>query len=515
MHTSPSMLRRAALVPVLLASLAAPASAQPLPDRWTVIVHGRTTTDYPTLTSPSATGSNWMWSVANRIAGMAPGQVNIYRMAIDDFSTLTQINPGGTTPADPTRHHVLLFDWTATSNLIFGTAGLDDGYAYAAGDAVVALLHQFNAASKVQSLIGYSRGAVVISETARRLILAGRDPDQVLYLDGEGSDSATGGLYDDARFVGWLSPRAQQVDFANAYETCTEIPALGGIRLDSARNFSVGTAYSHAGWFTCGDSFYWYAANNLIPGPRAFDFPGPTCASGTFCWSPTPSPAALLDPAIGPNWLPYNGDQQFRSLAGWSSHGGGAGPSGATPVAFAGRSVLRFTTSGWQRHSYFYIPPAASGVLLDAAVAATSAGLSTLNVFIDSPGLPEVQLLDLPPGGIAVQGLSTSLATRGPFGIPAVYQGRVCRLRVELAQQAAPAYTVYVADVRLGSGPACYANCDGSTASPVLNVNDFACFLNAYAAGAGYANCDQSTTAPVLNINDFVCFLNRFAAGCS
>ena len=29
-----------------------------------------------------------------------------------------------------------------------------------------------------------------------------------------------------------------------------------------------------------------------------------------------------------------------------------------------------------------------------------------------------------------------------------------------------------------------------------------------------YANCDGSTNAPVLNVNDFVCFNNRFAAGC-
>ena len=30
---------------------------------------------------------------------------------------------------------------------------------------------------------------------------------------------------------------------------------------------------------------------------------------------------------------------------------------------------------------------------------------------------------------------------------------------------------------------ACYANCDGSTTPPILNANDFQCFLNAYAAG--------------------------------
>jgi hypothetical protein len=60
----------------------------------------------------------------------------------------------------------------------------------------------------------------------------------------------------------------------------------------------------------------------------------------------------------------------------------------------------------------------------------------------------------------------------------------------------------------------CYANCDGSTASPVLNVNDFVCFQNHFAAGDSYANCDGSTGVPVLNVNDFVCFQNSFAAGC-
>jgi uncharacterized membrane protein len=60
----------------------------------------------------------------------------------------------------------------------------------------------------------------------------------------------------------------------------------------------------------------------------------------------------------------------------------------------------------------------------------------------------------------------------------------------------------------------CYANCDGSTAAPVLNVNDFSCFLNRFAGGDPYANCDASTAAPVLNVNDFTCFLNAFAAGC-
>jgi hypothetical protein len=62
---------------------------------------------------------------------------------------------------------------------------------------------------------------------------------------------------------------------------------------------------------------------------------------------------------------------------------------------------------------------------------------------------------------------------------------------------------------------ACYANCDYSTASPALNVADFSCFLQKFAAGEAYANCDQSTGVPELNVADFTCFLQKFAAGCA
>jgi hypothetical protein len=60
----------------------------------------------------------------------------------------------------------------------------------------------------------------------------------------------------------------------------------------------------------------------------------------------------------------------------------------------------------------------------------------------------------------------------------------------------------------------CYANCDCSATAPVLNVGDFTCFLQKYAAQDPYANCDGSTAAPVLNVADFTCFLQKFAAGC-
>jgi hypothetical protein len=69
----------------------------------------------------------------------------------------------------------------------------------------------------------------------------------------------------------------------------------------------------------------------------------------------------------------------------------------------------------------------------------------------------------------------------------------------------------------------CYANCDGSSIAPILNVDDFTCFINEFALAAAlphgqqlehYVNCDGSTIAPVLNVDDFTCFINAFAAGC-
>jgi hypothetical protein len=66
-----------------------------------------------------------------------------------------------------------------------------------------------------------------------------------------------------------------------------------------------------------------------------------------------------------------------------------------------------------------------------------------------------------------------------------------------------------------GTPQGCYANCDGGTQVPFLNINDFICFQTKFAAGDSYANCDQSTQPPVLNINDFICFQTQFAAGCS
>jgi hypothetical protein len=68
--------------------------------------------------------------------------------------------------------------------------------------------------------------------------------------------------------------------------------------------------------------------------------------------------------------------------------------------------------------------------------------------------------------------------------------------------------------VMLVGCPGCPANCDGSTIPPILNIDDFTCFINKFAAQDPYANCNDSFNFPYFNIDDFTCFINRFAAGC-
>lgn len=70
----------------------------------------------------------------------------------------------------------------------------------------------------------------------------------------------------------------------------------------------------------------------------------------------------------------------------------------------------------------------------------------------------------------------------------------------------------------------CYdANCDGSQTPPVLSINDFICFGNAFAEAQNLpyeqqvvsdANCDGSIWPPVLNVNDYQCFQAACVSPC-
>ncbi len=135
----------------------------------------------------------------------------------------------------------------------------------------------------------------------------------------------------------------------------------------------------------------------------------------------------------------------------------------------------------------------ASGLYDSIVGNSTKVQAGTLNVSLVNAYVPAASAIFSVVTGSSISGPFTTvnLPTVGAFG---------------------PAHVVYTPTAT--EVVMCYANCDGSTTPPALNVLDFACFLNMYAAADPAANCDGSTTPPVLNVLDFACFLNKYAAGC-
>ncbi|MBL9032046.1 MAG: hypothetical protein JNM80_10120 [Phycisphaerae bacterium] len=176
-----------------------------------------------------------------------------------------------------------------------------------------------------------------------------------------------------------------------------------------------------------------------------------------------------------------------------------------------------------------------TNVLLSAAWANSFRALDTEPLNATRPIMAVraaiVPPLTLPPGTYWIDWQAAGSLPSGPWCVPVTILGETAKPGANARQflnavgawrdardslsQAKQDMTFRILGTS-GAGPQpCYANCDGSTIAPVLNVNDFVCFNNLFAGGDSRANCDASTTAPVLNVNDFVCFNNRFVAGCS
>jgi len=163
----------------------------------------------------------------------------------------------------------------------------------------------------------------------------------------------------------------------------------------------------------------------------------------------------------------------------------------------------------YDRYPFFNNYNAAVCVQVDLSTPCTGTNFIYAGAYVGgynpaTPGVNNVASLGSSPNPVA--SMSFTVPAHSPFEVVVseVTPGAGC-----------PNYVLRVS----GSCPLtpplpCYANCDGSSIPPILNVNDFICFQTRYAAGDPYANCDGSTVPPVLNINDFICFQTRYAAGC-
>jgi hypothetical protein len=208
--------------------------------------------------------------------------------------------------------------------------------------------------------------------------------------------------------------------------------------------------------------------------------------------------------------------RQDGTIAQWGVESAGTPPSGAFTAIAAGYDygiALRIdgTLAAWGTNFSAGIqsPPVGQFIAISAGpsfaaairadgslVAWGSAGGGALNVPTDT--FVAVSVGD--QVGMALRADGTAAAWGSGFGpaapIPRTY------MAIATGEQ----YAIGIAS--------CYPNCDRSTTSPALNVADFTCFLQRFAAGQPYANCDATTAPPVLTVADFTCFLQKFALGC-
>lgn len=151
-----------------------------------------------------------------------------------------------------------------------------------------------------------------------------------------------------------------------------------------------------------------------------------------------------------------------------------------------------------------------TGAFIDFAITAGQAGINgPVGVLFDtggrmyvSGGLSNSVIVKDPVAGVSV--LATSATATGmtsPYHMTVAPDGSLC-----VSAFGTGAITRLNRTTGAYLGNYLQPGAGGITADPWAIL---------FIAGGCYANCDSSTVAPALNVADFVCFLNQFAAGCS
>jgi hypothetical protein len=287
---------------------------------------------------------------------------------------------------------------------------------------------------------------------------------------------ASDGTHCGGVLIGWSQPEilGGEVDSYTIYRNTVNLYLTSS---------SVGTASASRRWFFDGTAdpsvtyYYWVRAENQC---------GVTASSGDDGYRSAVS-GPVNDLCAGATVVTAG-----TTYVGSTSCAGSEGPEACSTGSFSPDVWYRFNA-------------AASGTLHLSTCGSSQSFDTVLSVFLQNCA-PSTTASMVGCNDDACPAFLSSL------NVPVV-SGNPYYIRVAGFQGASGNFSLEVGFTPQGGTP-CYANCDASTTSPVLNVADFTCFLQRFAAGNSYANCDASTTSPVLNVADFTCFLQRFAAGC-
>ncbi len=384
----------------------------------TVIIHGF---------QLSGTMPDWPFHMAEAVRVRAgEGRIFSYDPASGDLNDCGHPACG---PQGAGGETVIVFDWAADS------AESGTGFSEAAAEALVAGLVRWAGSDPPLAildhvhLIGHSRGAVVSSETAERLLAAGLPaPEQVTSLDPHDTGAfglsedrpEPEGLWDDldvndlhpdyrcgsppgepSGVCSWLGLGYHD----NYWRDVDGWPCLfdpDGKTVPGGSDFDA----SGLGAFCHSDVHAWYhftidtaAATHPVtgdpPGADWFDPAITTCDTAARTWPLARTidgynvsrvggsavrcpddPGAMQQVLFNFNLAEglVNGDLEKQSSAsafsGWQFHGGG----GSGQLADDGDDYLRLDAGQWRRHNRFLVPGGAFGVRFCRKIEAAGAG---------------------------------------------------------------------------------------------------------------------------------------------
>jgi hypothetical protein len=500
----------------------------------TVVTHGFT----------SGAKGLWVQGMAEAMLDWAgEGSVFRYDPATGRWQYVTGFGP-------PDDVVILIFDWTAESD---GPAvGPNWGYVQAAADALyTSLRHAAYSggsgpadllAGRTVHLAGHSRGACVMSETARRLALAGIPVDQVTTMDPHPVDGtldwpvnfdwgdptpqkwigvtwadnywrADGGFFNAADFDGIPIDNAENLELDEDALECSELP---GTTCLGAPDSECGYDLAHL------DVHLWYHGTiDISPNPDD----GEECISDLMrdtWWVPDGyveagyyfsvlgggSAARAAQPAgVAPTAtaILHNGAFDDGTYAGWIHHGGGGG---GVVASDGGDDVLRLETGADTdfTHNRFWLPGDGCAVAFDyRVVQSTGAGDELRVVMRDVEGTVDevVETIAFDAAGGWVLDHVASL----PAG---VMRPRAYRLTFELAAGSAAGATVHVDNVRLNTPPGdcgCPWDLDLDGA---VGVTDFLELLAAWGDNPGHPA--DFTGDGTVGVEDFLALLANWGA---
>jgi hypothetical protein len=238
------------------------------------------------------------------------------------------------------ENKIVVFDWSSDSNDL--QAGYDEG----SGDVMFAMLQQYNLLnSDYLHLIGHSRGGVVSTQAARRILHYGYDVDQLTLLDVEEGPSP---LNEAGPGRAW-----EGIGYVDNYYGSGK---YAGIDIDLGGN-QIGGAYNQRVYEDHDDFPEWYTKSIS----ETFG-----AETGGYYWRvadpagrPAESPART--PLVAPPDV-INGNFSYGisiddKVAGWWYHGGGGGGHvDLLDVGFEDFDLELDYGDSSKRHSWLYAP---------------------------------------------------------------------------------------------------------------------------------------------------------------